>query len=91
MALILSQKLSTGVTISYFRVSRVVIDRRSKSVTIAVEGYLDLENRTGGSSPVTEYVYDAPELYAALDKMTPLTSSYDFLKTLSEFQGAVDA
>lgn len=90
MALSIAQKLPNGVTVSYFRISTVIVDRKLNTVTIYVDAFLDQENRAAKSLPVTNYSYSAVDFYDALDKMPILQSAYGYLKTISGFEGAED-
>ncbi len=92
MAISLNKSLETGVVVSYLRISRIVVDRKSEQVSFSIEAYLDQESRQSGKKAVTDYQYtlDDKNSYNIINNMDIITSIYTVLKTLPDFEGASD-
>jgi len=98
MALQKSIQHSTGVSISYWRVTRIISDYERKIGSITLSGYYNQQARVDGKKAldVRQFIlqdstfdtYFSPE---ELDNNTnPVKQSYIYIKTTSEFSDATD-
>ena len=93
MALTLTKVNSSGVSISYFRVSSVIVNRKVNSVCVRVDAYLDQPTRAAGNTPVSSKSYtavDAPT-NASFAAGAAVNEAYAYLKTLPDFVGAANS
>lgn len=88
----------TGATSSYWRVVNTNLDYISDIAYVVIVGYIDEQTRLDNRSPLDQRNYsvigDNFTTYFSiteLDKNTnPVEQAYIYIKTLSEFQGAID-
>lgn len=92
MALSIEKTLDTGVKVSYFRISRVIVDRRRNYIIFDIDAFLDADAKSSGKLSVISYQYtlDDEETYNIINKMDIISALYGVIKGLSDFTGAVD-
>lgn len=91
MALIKEKLTPVGTMADYWRVSRIIVDRRGSDFpcTVTVDLYVSKDARSLGRIPADTMEFNVP--VEALKDDAVITSAYAYLKTLSEFKEAVDA
>lgn len=90
MALKKSIRQSDGVVTDYHRVLYLTITANRQN-SIAVVSYVDSETRESEKDGLMEQPYQKGITYeTAYDPTMTLESAYSFLKTLPEFEGAID-
>lgn len=103
MALEKTIQSDSGVSSDYWKINSVKIDYSYSSnvrIDILLDGYLNSQTRNDNYSPTTRKSYtlvnpiDFTVLCGTDGKNNisnnPLKVSYDYLKTLDEFQGSID-
>lgn len=98
MALLKTIELNTGVTVTYHRVLRGLVDYEFRAAQIVVGTYLTQQAREDGKQPVytREYHFsdDAPEeenrAFPFTDTESPRFEAYTALKALPDFADATD-
>ncbi len=96
MALQLSEEQATGVTGEYWKIESIALTGEQQS-TVRIRLYKDSAARVAGKEAMKELVYmwagaNNPLLIADMDleDNNPFKLAYDKLKTLDEFDGALD-
>lgn len=90
MALEKNIKQADGVTTNYHRILFVQITTNRQN-SVAVFSYVDNESRESEKGDVTAQPYVKAVTYeTAYDPNMTIEAAYDYLKTLPEFEGAVD-
>lgn len=90
MALYKAVKQSDGVTTNYHRILYVNITTNRQN-SVAVLSYVDEESRDSEKNSVTTQPYQKAVTYeTAYDATMSIESAYEFLKTLPQFEGAID-
>lgn len=92
MALQLDKVLDTGVQVSYLRISKIIIDRKLQEITFSVDAFLDQTSRQDGKMAVIDYYYTLsdPTSYNIINNTDIVSNLYNILKTLPDFEGALD-
>lgn len=98
MATLKNIETLSGVVVNYWRVCSVDINALQKSVRIRLSGYVNLDLRQNGKSPlddkyfnVTPKHYDTYFSNEILDNNNPFKQAYKYIKeNVPEFKDAVD-
>ena len=97
MGFVLSKELDNGMIAEYYKISCLVIDNSNNFSTCTVELYKDHIARNTHKSPIAYYKYsfaieDNPCTVELMNQegCNPVKLMYSKLKTLSEYQNAVD-
>jgi hypothetical protein len=90
----LHQIISTdyGVNASYWKVIDVHFNRFDKTVKIDVAGYLDKDSRDNGANVLKTFQYTVPESSVCSEdpENNVVHIIYDLIKTLGDFNTAID-
>lgn len=90
MALYKEIKQSDGVTTKYHRILYVTMTTNRQN-SIAVLSYVDNESRSGELDHTIPQPYQKSITYeTAYDPNMTVETAYDYLKTLPQFEGAID-
>ena len=87
MAITLTKELESGVSVDYLRVDNVSI-LRGNNINFQIWCYISKEVRDLGKSPVTQMMYSVP---CPTDMTNIFTFIYNYLKSLPEFENAIDS
>ena len=91
MALYKEVKQGDGVTTKYHRILYVMTTTNSQN-SIAVLSYVDDESRAAEIGGEMAQPYQKSTTYeTAYDPTMTIESAYDYLKSLPQFEGAIDA
>lgn len=90
MALFKEIKQDDGVMTKYHRILYITVTTNRQN-SIAVLSYVDDESRANEKDSVMSQPYRQAITYeTAYDPSMTVETAYDFLKTLPEFEGAID-
>lgn len=91
MALSKAIDTDTGAQATYWRVTRVDFDVIAGTVWYVLAGYVGLEARTGGKTPLREQAFTMPLPDGVTPEQVGRTELYADAKARDEFADAVDA
>jgi hypothetical protein len=90
----LQQVISTdyGVNASYWKVVDIHFNRFDKTVKVTIAGYLDKESKDNGSNVLKTFEYAISEniVYSEESQTNVIQKIYDHVKTLGDFNSAID-
>lgn len=90
MALLKEIRQPDGVITNYHRIL-FMTQTVNRQTSIAVLSYVDEETREGEKTNIIAQPYQKSVTYeTAYDPTMTIATAYDYLKTLPEFEGAVD-
>lgn len=95
MALYKPIRLSNGITMSYHRITQVDVATNAHML-IHINSYIDQQGREdekaayANNEPVDSYIIGFEFLAPYDEAGAPIKGMYEYLKTLSEFEGAQD-
>lgn len=83
---------------AYFRVFAIKLDYQTSQAIIEVYGYKDATARTAGKQQIVYKGYQVNDAVfsnyfapSTLDSANPIKKAYEYLKTLAEYIGSIDA
>jgi hypothetical protein len=90
----LQQVISTdyGVNASYWKVVDIHFNRFDKTVKVTIAGYLDKESKDNGSHVLKTFDYTFAETIICSEDLenNVIHKIYDYIKTLGDFNTAID-
>jgi hypothetical protein len=90
----LHQVISTdyGVNATYWKIVDIHFNRFDKTVKVTIAGYLDKESKDNGSNVLKTFEYAISEniVYSEESQTNVIQKIYDYVKTLGDFNTAID-
>lgn len=91
MALIKTVDTDSGVAAAYWRIVRMDVDLKARSVWFLLDGYVSQDARAADKAPVLERPVAMPLPHGMGPENLTRTALYTYAKGLEAFAGAVDA
>jgi hypothetical protein len=90
----LHQVISTdyGVNATYWKIVNIHFNRFDKTIKVTIGGYLDKDSKDNGSHILKtfEYTIDETIIYSENLENNVIQKIYDYVKTLGDFNTAID-
>jgi len=90
----LHQVISTdyGVNATYWKIVDIHFNKFEKTVKVTIGGYLDKDSKDNGSNILKtfEYTIDETIIYSENLENNVIQKIYDYVKTLGDFNTAID-
>ena len=91
MALAIDIQTQFGTTVSYWKVTRTLINWHEQEAVVSLHGWIDEEARRGGLLPVIEKRYSfGPGDFPFAYERNVVEDAYAATKAMEDFQAAMD-